>query len=258
MKKFFSALAVAAVCISCTKDADKGGEFKGAHVSLHHGKAWSAIRMNSEGVPQQLSITIDEAALNSVPTSVEGGNGGHHHTHANSVTVPLHQKAAGATPFRHIGLDWNPIGHEPANIYTVGHFDVHFYMVSEAERLAATDPAKLVASPPAAYLPPHHMAGAPVPQMGQHWVDITSPELNPANPAPFTQTFIFGTYDSKVTFYEPMITLDFMKNTTSFERSIPQPQKVQQTGYYPTRLKVKKVSGGTEVVLDGFVYRQAS
>jgi hypothetical protein len=55
-----------------------------------------------------------------------------------------------------------------------------------------------------------------------------------------------------------MITLDFLKKTTSYERAIPQPAKYQETGYYPTRMRVTKHDGVTEIALDQFVKRQAS
>ncbi|MCW3108253.1 MAG: hypothetical protein JWQ09_2759, partial [Segetibacter sp.] len=77
------------------------------------------------------------------------------------------------------------------------------------------------------------------------------------NGQPFSQTFIYGTYDGKVTFYEPMITLAFLKSTTSFERAIPQPAKFKKAGYYPTKMRVTKHDGVTDIVLDGFVQRQA-
>ena len=91
--------------------------------------------------------------------------------------------------------------------------------------------------------------------MGAHWIDVTSPEISGA---PFTQTFIYGSFDGRVTFYEPMITLDFLKNNSNFERAIPQPAKVQKSGWYPTKMKVAKHDGLTEVILDGFIYRQQS
>jgi hypothetical protein len=94
--------------------------------------------------------------------------------------------------------------------------------------------------------------------MGTHWVDITSPELAPMNPATFTQTFIYGTYDGKLSFYEPMVTLDFLKKTTSFERPIPQPAKFKIAGYYPTIMRIVKEGTLTNIILDDFVYRQAS
>jgi hypothetical protein len=55
-----------------------------------------------------------------------------------------------------------------------------------------------------------------------------------------------------------MITLDFLKKTRKFERPIPVPAKFQKPGYYPTKMRVVKHDGVTEVLLDGFVKRNAS
>ena len=159
------------------------------------------------------------------------------------------------TLIKHVFLNWNPAGHEPPGIYDLPHFDFHFYLVPDAERVASTDMAKINIQPAADYVPANHMAGAPVPQMGLHWLDLASPELSGAK---FTQTFIYGSYDGKVTFIEPMITKEFLLNTTNFERSIPQPAKYQRAGYYPTKMRIIKHDRVTEVILDNFVQRQAS
>ncbi len=55
-----------------------------------------------------------------------------------------------------------------------------------------------------------------------------------------------------------MITKAFLNNTAQFERAIPQPAKVQKTGCYPTKLIVVRQGDVTSIILDGFVYRQAS
>jgi hypothetical protein len=31
-------------------------------------------------------------------------------------------------------LDWNPRGHIPDGVYTVPHFDVHFYLITREQR----------------------------------------------------------------------------------------------------------------------------
>ena len=116
-------------------------------------------------------------------------------------------------------------------------------------------PRKLDANLPEGYLPANHAGGAPVPTMGKHYIDVTCPEFNRQ---PFSQTFIFGSYAAKLTFLEPMITLDFLKQTNNFVRSIPQPAKFQKTGYYPTKMRVSKVNGVTNIILKDFVLRQAS
>jgi hypothetical protein len=117
------------------------------------------------------------------------------------------------------------------------------------------DMAKIENLPSIDYVPANHIAGPGVPMMGKHWIDVTSPELHGV---PFTQTFLYGSYDGKVVFYEPMITLDFLKATTSFQRSIPQPAKYKTAGYYPTKMNIYKQAGNTNISLEGFVYQQAS
>lgn len=258
MKKIFLLLAMSAALFSCKKDDEKKDSvYKGATVQVHGGKAWTWAKIDKNGAPQQLAITLEDQVLNTVPTTMEG-NPNDHNSHGNNLVLPLHPKAIDATPYKHVGLDWNPVGHEPEHIYTLPHFDMHFYMITEAERMAAVDMGKLNAAPASDYVPTNHISGAPVPTMGLHWLDITSPELNPNNPVTFTQTFIYGSYNSKVIFQEPMITLAFLKTANNFERTIPQPAKFQQAGYYPTRMKVTKHDGVTDVILEGFVQRQAS
>ena len=261
MKKFFFLAAVSILVFSaCKKDKvptqPKETLFKTATKGFQHGKTWSWYEVNAAGNPLRIAVAIDEAAMNSLDTSAPGGAG---HHHENSLSLQLPAQAVN-TPFTHILLDWNPKGHEPEFIYDKPHFDFHFYMTAEAERLAIppyeTDSTKFKIAPATGYLPANYMHfPAGVPQMGSHCLDVTSPELNGA---PFTQTFIYGAYDGKVTFYEPMITGDFVKNNPGFERTIPQPAKFQKTGWYPTKMRIAKENGVTSIILEGFIKRQAS
>ncbi|MDP4263565.1 MAG: DUF5602 domain-containing protein [Bacteroidota bacterium] len=254
MKKFlWVLLPVAALFTACKKPGDdKAGIFKGPEIQVHNGKAWSWIQTDNSGNPERLAITLTDAALNSVP--VGGGAGDE-----NDWTLQFPPKA-NVTPFNHAGLDWNPNGHEPPGIYDQPHFDFHFYMMTPAEVAAIPpynmDSLKFKNWPAPSYFPANYFnPGGGVPQMGTHWVDLTSGEFNGQG---FTQTFIYGSYDGKVTFYEPMITLEFLKNNSNFERAIPQPAKVQKTGYYPTKLRVVKHDGVTDIMLDEFVYKTQS
>lgn len=259
MKKIVMSVLLLSALVACKKETKDNNEqtFTGPRQQFHSGKAWTWFRVTKAGSPLQVGIRIDDAALQSMPIETKSGEGGHH-LHENSIVLPLHPKALELTPFKTVGVDWNPAGHPPDNIYTKPHFDFHFYLMTEAQRLAATDPVRLNAAPPADYLPPTYFGVDPVPQMGKHWLDMTSPELNPANPEPFAQTFVYGSYDRKVNFYEPMITLEFLKNTAQFERSIPQPAKFATTGYYPTKMTVVKQDGFTDIILEGFVLQQGS
>lgn len=247
-------LLAAAMFTSCKKDDVKEKVFTGPKQNFQDGKAWTWYEVDDDNNPLRVAVAIDDAAMNSLSRETDPA-----HSHDNDIALKFHPKAS-ETIFNHVGLGWNPHGHEPGPIYGLPHFDFHFYEISEAA-VAAIPPYEVDSSkfknwPAPAYLPATYFnPGGGVPQMGCHWLDITSPELNGQ---PFTQTFIYGSYDGKVTFYEPMITEAFIKANTSFERAIPQPAKFAKTGFYPTKMRIAKANGVTNIILESFVYRVQS
>ncbi|HJW18111.1 MAG TPA: hypothetical protein VJ499_13360 [Flavisolibacter sp.] len=253
MKKVIVMLTVVAALVSCKKDKDKSNVFTGPQTAVYHGKAWSSLKVNNEGNPEKLTLSIDAATLATVPVGEEGSS--EDHGHENNLLISLPEKALELTPFKFIMLNWNPMGHEPAGVYDTAHFDMHFYLTPANEVMNYVDMTKIDNLPSTDYVPANHIAGPGVPMMGKHWIDVTSPELHGV---PFTQTFLYGSYNGQVVFYEPMITLDFLKATSTFQRSIPQPAKFKTAGYYPTRMTINKEAGNTNISLEGFVYRQAS
>lgn len=169
--------------------------------------------------------------------------------------LPLHLKAKEATPFDHIEVNWNPEGHEPPGIYTLPHFDVHFYMISHKQKMEIPEYNSQTASmfdnyPPAGYLPADYIpTPGGVPQMGKHWVDLQSPEFNNQT---FTKTFIFGTYNGGVIFYEPMVTKAYMESTSQSTTPIKQPLNFARTGiYYPTAYNVYRDGSNYYISLSG-------
>jgi hypothetical protein len=258
MKRIFIlAFGAALLITSCNKDSGnkKHGIFKGPEVQVYDGKAWTWVQIDPNGAPLRLAVSLTDAALKSMPASGHGDG----HSHGDMWTLKFHSKA-NVTPFNHLMLNWNPNGHEPEIFYGKPHFDFHFYTTTPQEVAAIppydVDSLKFKNWPAPSYFPANYFnPGGGVPQMGAHWVDPTSGEFNGLG---FTETFIFGSFDGKVTFYEPMITKEFLMNNANFERSIPQPAKVQKTGYYPTKQRVIKHDGLTEIILDKFVYRTQS
>jgi hypothetical protein len=158
MKKvFYLAIAISALLTSCKKDKVENKEkvFKGPFVQFQHGKAWSWYEVDNNDNPYRLAIAIDDSAMATLDRNPPGGAG---HHHENMISLVLPAKAA-ATPFMHAGLDWNPVGHEPIPIYGKPHFDFHFYMMSEADRMAIPpyelDSLKFKNFPAPAYFPLH-------------------------------------------------------------------------------------------------------
>ena len=212
----------------------------GSAVALGNGTARTYLT-TVNGMPTELGVALTEAALTGLPH--HGGNSAPQpdgHTMFEHI-LPL--PAGNPTAFRHVMLNWNPGGHEPPGIYDTPHFDIHFYTIDVADRLAI-DPSdkafqqKAERGPAAELVPKGYVLPAPVgfPQMGVHWVDPTSPELNGK---PFTSTFIFGSWDGKLIFAEPMFTKAFLESKPQFSAPIPQPVRYARAGVYPTAYSVK-------------------
>ena len=211
----------------------------GAPVPLGNGTARVYAEF-AKGAPVELGVAMSEAAFAGLPA--DGGAGGMpmpdgHHTYMSVLRMP----ARNPTPYKFVALDWNPAGHMPPGIYDQPHFDFHFHAITEAERngIVPADPefdakGERVPAPelvPAGYT---KLPGA-VPLMGAHWVDPTSPELNGER---FTRTFLYGTWDGKLIFAEPMITKAFLETRPDFRAPIATPAKYAVPGYYPGEYRV--------------------
>jgi hypothetical protein len=212
----------------------------GPTVSFGQGSARAWVKTDSIGAPTAIGVAMTEAALNGLPTTVSGPS-----PTALMGALALPAEAAG-TGFDHVELGWNPNGHEPPQLYGVPHFDVHFYTVSTAAQMAivpndplyATKAANLPAAAlvPAGYVPPPSpVAANAVPQMGVHWTDLKAPELNGK---PFTKTFIFGSWDGKFIFLEPMVSKAYLESWPDDTQAIPQPAQWGAPGAYPTTYSV--------------------
>jgi hypothetical protein len=260
-------LAIGACCLflSCQKDIVQDDEqrvlsqaalkataagqvntFKGPQVTVGHGKARSWISVNHEGMPIEIGIELTSKAVESLS---EHDMFDEHIPFA----LPLHQKAMGLTPFEHIVVDWNPHGHPPASIFTVPHFDFHFYMIPEEEQLAIPPyplaPAQHDLLPPTGYMPASYFPDpGGVPQMGKHWGNRS------VAPGTFTHTMTLGSYNGEVTFVEPMVTVQGLE-TQVLNIPYAQPAIYQEHGvWYPTQYNIYKIGDKYYVSLSNFVW----
>ncbi len=226
--------------------APQEGTYYGNSFTLGNGTARSFVKIDASGNPTEVGLVMSEQAMNGLPA----GDGHEGHDHGSSLDIPMPPQAS-STPYDHIGLDWNPAGHPPGP-YLLPHFDVHFYTVTRAQRTAMTgvgdDSARIVAPPDSKYLPTGYISTHEgVPQMGMHWVDPTSPELNGAT---FTETMIWGSYDGKIVFQEPMITRDYLISKPNMSKNLKLPTDYQRTGlFYPTTYNVRFNSSTNEYVV---------
>jgi hypothetical protein len=201
----------------------------GPSTTLGNGAVRTFIELDGDA-PVEVGVSLSRSALEGLPGPHDPGGieiEPHHFSWEHVLELP----AVNPTPFRHVTVNWNPGGHEPPGIYDRAHFDFHFNMITDAERRAITrdDPdfdAKAARHPAEPYMPAGFVAipGA-VPMMGAHWIDPRSPELNGGT---FTQTFIFGTWDGRLVFAEPMITKAYLESGPDLVAELPLPQQVEQ------------------------------
>lgn len=194
------------------------------------------------GVPIEEGATIPLAAIEAAPNEQPMA---WPPTMAASVGMP----SDGAGPLDHMTMYWEPMGHAPAT-YLVPHFDFHFYLIPEAQRLAIdcadlTKPASLPDgyALPDEQLPPEvaemigveTLVGICVPEMGMH--SLPAAEL--ASSTPFESTMVVGFYEGAPIFIEPMISRVRLLRRESFD--IPVPAIAGLEGRQPTTFRAEYV-----------------
>jgi hypothetical protein len=236
----------------------------GSAKSLGNGTARVFVTLDEHKKPATIGVAITESAMSGLPTTPIPPS-----PSAASLTLDLPKEANGSG-YDHVMLDWNPNGHEPDHVYTHPHFDFHFYTISQKEQMdivpTAPDFEKRASRvPDAKFAPPGYVAAnalmnasapaATVPTMGLHWIDGAAHELHGRT---FTTTFLWGSYDGKFIFIEPMITkayIESAKSAPSNELVMPltAPGKYQHAGYYPSSYAVRYDAAAKEyrISLDG-------
>lgn len=262
-------------------DGQWGTTLLGDKLAFGDGAYRAYSRLDANGIPQSVGVIFHEDTLQGMP----GGEGEPPHDGKTCFDVDdnndidLHSECVGghsktlhfgdnATPFSSITINWEPHGHIPAGVYDKPHLDFHFYAISQTERNLVTpgpcpglmncaQEQEAIVPVPEQYIHPDYMnTQLAFAHMGNHYVDSLSPELNGGD---YTHTFILGAYDGRITFYEPMITREFLLTQPNSCFPIKQPQAFQESGYYPETycIRYNPWLEHYKVSLEDFRYQQA-
>lgn len=228
-------LIPAVLLLLTTVAAQASGQriFAGEAVAVGEGIARVVTVQNPDGTPASVAVVLSRAALEGLP----GPESGH-----AAVEYVLPMPVEGPwTGYDHVGLDWNPVGHIPEGVYSVAHFDVHFYTIGQAERAAITftgaDRERALAPPdsdlvPAGYVIPPDSA---VERMGLHGLDPGGHEFHGK---PFSYSFLYGYYTGRLIFVEPMIAVDWLRTRPDVTVPVKTPSTYSMPGYYPDRYRI--------------------
>jgi Domain of unknown function (DUF5602) len=220
---------------------------------LGKGQVRSWVTLDRKGNPTAVGLTFTEEALSGLPAEPPQGE----EWMEISLDLPAQ---ADATAFKHIGLNWNPSGHVPAKIYDTAHFDFHFYTITEEERARITakgdDLARTQRQPAAGFVPEGYIyaPNSEHARMGAHWINPASGEFQGKT---FTTTFLFGSYDGRLIFAEPMITKAFLETKPDVTEPLSLPANYERNAYYPTKYSVRYDAATKEytVALEGMTLR---
>ncbi|GAA5015424.1 hypothetical protein [Kitasatospora paranensis] len=253
----------------------------GRPVPLGEGAAHTYVQLAGDR-PVAIGVALTRGALDGLPT--EPADGKHCFDRDGDGTIDPMKECAGGheyplqlpdalrrlpgSPLTFALLDWDPAGHGPPHVYDHPHFDVHFYLQSDAERQAirpgpcgilinCDDYATATRPLPAQYLPADYSdKGLAQVAMGNHLTDLTGEEWHGHA---FSRTFVYGVYDARITFLEPMVALSDLRAAESGDpaaecRPVKQPSAWQQPGWYPRQYCVRHrpESGEYTVSLEDF------
>lgn len=231
-------------------------------------RAYIVVDERNPDVPVDVGVALSEDAMEGLPKPMAmdhaamAAGGEHMDMHNWLLDLP----AKNPTVYKFVQFGWNPKGHEPPGVWDVPHFDFHFWTASKSVRssIVPSDPqfADKAAKYPADSLrAPFYLdaaaaarttpAAMTVPEMGLHWIDVRTPEVQaiagkPEAYKPFTKTYIYGTWNGEFIFAEPMITRAYLlekratKNAAVRDETIAVPSAgFAKAGYYPEAYRIR-------------------
>jgi len=276
-------VGIALLITSCGPTSESGARVLGQSWSFGNGAVTTYAELAEDLVPSAIGMIYTKGALDGMPTT----HSDQHHCFdrdsngtvddntecfmSHEAVIPLPDAVATRTdiPFKWVLFNWNPMGHIPPGIYDVPHFDVHFYIEPIANVFAIQDGPcgpefvrcdqfERAKKPlPANYIHPDYKdVDAVAPAMGNHLIDLTGPEFNGGK---WERNWIFGVYDGKITFYEEMLTLEYLKSQPNTCNPIKSPAAVGLSGFYPSKSCIRYDATNDEytVSMEAFVFREA-
>lgn len=288
--RLYSLVATLAVSIalgSCSPGRASSPElYRGDPAEFGRGNVSTFVHVDASGDVQSIGVRLSASALEGLPVEPDGtapcfdvdGDGTHDAKTECFMMLrrdlDLPTAVAPATrPFGYVQFNYNPEGHPPPAppVYAEPHFDFHFYLLGleEVKEIRTGSCGFFIdcevyerarVPVPAEYMPPGYIeVGAAAGEEGNHLLLSTSPELGDP-PVDFTHTFIFGSYDGHIIFYEPMIAASVFASDLDECHEIAQPAAWEASGSYPTRYCLRYVPDeeAYTVSLESFVRREAT
>lgn len=230
-----------------------------AYVRTYHVDTASSDQPQATGVEFSADMLANVASLPCTP--MPGGPNFMRCARPFSMKFPT----VPGMPFMWMKLGWEKTGHMPQGVYSVPHWDVHFWFDTQQywEQSVFT-PAN--AGPClGASVELHSQLNKPMPKQcfptdyanldavvfgeGNHLINTKAPEISGGKN--FTETFIYGMHDGQITYLEPMVTQSYLLALEQGEHCMPIPgipSEYAKGGWRPTTYCINKKADGSVVV----------
>jgi hypothetical protein len=191
----------------------------GCHGEHEHMEGVGTWHTMVNGVVTEVGISIEMSTVNSVD-------------HDSGMHAGVPYDAQLQTFINHVGVGYHPAGHGPPGVNDVPHYDVHFYheTMEEREAIECGDQPNVPALqiPEGVEDPPEggEPFGSCVAAMGVH---------SSAAYDKLDAEMIYGFNNGKLSFVEPMIHEDNLKQKKELEFTINPPPKFGEKVNYPHR-----------------------
>lgn len=181
-----------------------------------------------DGALEQIALVLDMHTIAELEVGVDGFEVAH-------AFVPIDNETGDAFPIL-IDIGHNKIGHPPVGVWTVPHFDIHFYALDEAGvgNVTCADQPTV----PPAKVPEGFVVGECVDGMGIHAHEPA--EAGGSDPAPLADKgaeVIIGYDKGALTFIEPMLFAEPVFAGESLDADVGRPAELGRETLWPARFE---------------------
>lgn len=189
-------------------------------------RTWT--KTDDAGTLTQFSIFLPFAAINSGGTAMV------------EKFLPIPEIVAQQTVLRSMQLLYLPVGHAPAGVYDLPHWEWHLFTLPEAEVIAIDCSNPKI--PSTAQLPPNHIViSTCIVRGGMHASDLSFPEFSGGR---FSRGVYGSYYDARFIGIEPKVASAVLLERAPFSMPSYDPTPLGDPGNYPRRVDVSYLAEG--------------
>lgn len=221
------------------------GIHKGTNSNVLGTMVSTRVEFKEGNKPVSMAVVVPMELFKTMPShkSTVYGNAGF-----QKFYLDLPEETIPSLLFDHVMIVYNPNGHAPG-AFQFPQMNFSFYMKSRkwAESFSGQKLQDMSSElMPAGFIPIQAIAG-----WGEFWVRANSPVLQDCF---ILHDIILGAIDRNLSFYNPMASIELIKNNPQVMARIPLPLKVYQPGYYPTTYSIRQEGNNLIVSLENMVF----